>query len=116
MDRREQAFIDAFDIYSNTGVFELRRDVASARSNIYSVDEKDTAAYVQGDLKSELFGLPLRGDLGMRFVRTSHYQFSLEGQNLGDTYEHLYNDTTAQRNEYFRNFGRQYTAGFRYSF
>jgi iron complex outermembrane receptor protein len=66
----EQAFIDAFNIYGNTGVFALRRDVASARSNIYSVDEKDTAAYLQGDFKTELFGVPVRGDIGMRFVRT----------------------------------------------
>lgn len=66
----EQAFEDVFDIYSDTGVFRLRRDVASARSNIYSVDERDTAAYAQGDFKTELFGLPMRGDLGMRFVRT----------------------------------------------
>jgi iron complex outermembrane recepter protein len=66
----EQAYIDAFDIYSNTGVFELRRDIASARSNIYSVDERDSAGYLQGDFNTELFGLPVRGDLGMRFVRT----------------------------------------------
>jgi iron complex outermembrane receptor protein len=66
----EQAFIDVFDIYSNTGVFALRRDVASARSNIYSVDEKDSAGYIQGDFSTELFGLPMRGDIGVRFVRT----------------------------------------------
>ena len=66
----EQAFIDAFNIYGTSGVFALRRDVASARSNIYSVDEKDSAAYVQGDFKAELFGVPVRGDIGMRFVRT----------------------------------------------
>jgi iron complex outermembrane recepter protein len=66
----EAAFIDIFDIYSNTGAFELRRDLASARSNIYSVDEKNTAAYVQGDFKSELLGVPVRGDIGVRFVRT----------------------------------------------
>lgn len=66
----EQAFIDVFDIYSNNGVFALRRDVASARSNIYSVDEKDSAGYIQGDFNTELFGLPTRGDVGVRFVRT----------------------------------------------
>ncbi len=48
----EQAFIDVFDIYSNTGVFALRRDVASARSNIYSVDEEDSAGYLQGDFNT----------------------------------------------------------------
>jgi iron complex outermembrane recepter protein len=66
----EQAFIDTFDIYSNTGVFELRRDVASARSNIYSIDERDSAAYVQANFDLELFGRKARGDLGVRFVRT----------------------------------------------
>jgi TonB-dependent receptor len=66
----EAAFIEVFDIYSNTGAFELRRDLASARSNIFSVDEKDLAAYVQGDFNSELMGVPVRGDLGIRFVRT----------------------------------------------
>lgn len=66
----EQAFIDVFDIYSNNGVFALRRDVASARSNIYSVDEKDSAGYIQGDFNTELFGLPTRGNVGVRFVRT----------------------------------------------
>jgi iron complex outermembrane recepter protein len=44
------------------------------------------------------------------------YQISLEGQNLTDTYEHLYNDTRAQRNEYFRNSGRQFILGLRYTF
>ena len=45
-----------------------------------------------------------------------HVQFSLEGQNLGDTYEHTFNDSVEQRNEYYRNFGRQYTLGVRYAF
>jgi len=66
----EAAFIDVFDIYSNTGAFALRRDLASARSNIFSVEEKDLAAYVQGDFNSELMGIPVRGDIGIRFVRT----------------------------------------------
>ncbi|HVF17079.1 MAG TPA: TonB-dependent receptor, partial [Steroidobacteraceae bacterium] len=66
----EGAFIDVFDIYSNSGPFALRRDIASARSNIFSVEEKDTAAFLQADLNTTLFGLPLRGDFGVRFVRT----------------------------------------------
>jgi iron complex outermembrane receptor protein len=66
----EQAYIDTFDIYSNTGVFELRRDVASARSNIYSIDERDSAAYVQANFDADLFGRKARGDIGVRFVRT----------------------------------------------
>ena len=66
----EAAFIDVFDIYSNTGVFELRRDIASARSNIFSIEERDLAAFVQGDFNSEIGGIPVRGDIGVRFVRT----------------------------------------------
>jgi iron complex outermembrane recepter protein len=66
----EQAFIDIFDIYGNEGAFALRRDVASARSSIFSVDEEDSAGYIQGNFKYELFGKPVRGDLGVRFVRT----------------------------------------------
>ncbi len=66
----ERAYIDIFDIYSNSGAFTLRRDVAAARSSIYSVDEKDSAVYLQADFKSELFGKALRGDVGVRYVRT----------------------------------------------
>jgi iron complex outermembrane recepter protein len=66
----EQAYIDTFDIYSNTGVFQLRRDVPSARSSIFSIDEKDTAAFVQGAFNVTVFGLDTRGDVGVRYVRT----------------------------------------------
>lgn len=55
-------------------------------------------------------------DASLSYSFSEHHQISLEGQNPGDTYERLYNDTQARRNEYFRNFGHQYTAGFRYSF
>jgi TonB-dependent receptor len=67
----EAAFINIFDIYSNTGTFELRRDLASARSNIFSITEKDTAAYIQGNFTTELMDTPVRGDIGIRYVRTA---------------------------------------------
>ena len=66
----EQAYIDVFDIYSNTGVFTLRRDVASARSSIYSIDEKDYAGFLQAEFNATVFGLETRGDFGVRYVRT----------------------------------------------
>jgi iron complex outermembrane recepter protein len=66
----ERAYIELFDIYGNEGIFTLRRDIAAARSLIFSVDEADTALYLQADFKSELFGRPLRGDAGVRYVRT----------------------------------------------
>ena len=42
----------------------------SARSSIYSIDEKDTAAFLQADFNATVFGLETRGDLGVRYVRT----------------------------------------------
>ena len=55
-------------------------------------------------------------DASASYKLNDHVQFTLEGQNLGDTYEHTFNDSVEQRNEYFRNFGRQYTLGFRYNY
>jgi iron complex outermembrane receptor protein len=66
----ERAYMDIFDIYSNSGAFTLRRDLPAARSSIYAVDEKDTAAYLQADFETELFGRAVRGDVGVRYVRT----------------------------------------------
>jgi len=66
----EQSFIDIFDIYSNSGTFTLHRDVPSARSSIYSIDEKDNAAFLQAEFNTTVFGLETRGDIGVRYVRT----------------------------------------------
>ncbi len=66
----ERAFIEQFDIYGNQGIFTMRRDLAAARSAIYSVDEQDSTAYLQADFKTEWFGKAVRGDLGVRYVRT----------------------------------------------
>jgi outer membrane receptor protein involved in Fe transport len=55
-------------------------------------------------------------DASMSYRLNDHVQFSLEGQNLGDTYEHTFNDSIEQRNEYYRNFGRQYTLGVRFAY
>jgi hypothetical protein len=51
-----------------------------------------------------------------RVFQAGRQMRSLEGTNLTDTVEQLYNDTQAQRNESYRNFGRQLFAGFRYGF
>lgn len=88
----EAAFIDVFDIYSNTGVFELRRDIASARNNIYSVDEKDSAVYVQGDFNTEIFGIGFRGDLGLRFVRTEQDSVGYAEAGLNTQQLHVSNE------------------------
>jgi TonB-dependent receptor len=55
-------------------------------------------------------------DASASYRLNDHVQLTLEGQNLGDTYEHTYNDTIAQRNEYYRNSGRTYTFGVRLNY
>ena len=55
-------------------------------------------------------------DASASYKFNDHLQLSLEGQNLGDTYEHTFNDPIEQRNEYFRNFGRTITLGVRFDY
>jgi iron complex outermembrane receptor protein len=42
----------------------------NARGNNRQVREEDTGAYVQVDVRTELFGRPVRGNIGLRYVRT----------------------------------------------
>ncbi|WP_426107761.1 TonB-dependent receptor [Massilia sp. TSP1-1-2] len=49
----------------------------------WTVKERNTAAYVQGDLEGELMGYSFRGNTGVRFVRTS--QVGEGAQSLNGT-------------------------------
>ena len=65
------AFAKLFDIYNGQGLFELSgASNANARGNIRSVEEKDSAAYAQLDFDTDRFAVPIRGDLGVRYVKT----------------------------------------------
>lgn len=64
------AFAQLFDIYSNSGSFAVTQDVASVRGNNRDVIEKDLGFYVQADFSTELGGIPLSGNFGVRHVRT----------------------------------------------
>jgi len=65
------AFARTFDIYSNSGSFALGSITnASARGNNRSVEETDQGAYLQADFAFDM-GIPVRGDLGVRYARTS---------------------------------------------
>ncbi|MDO8295939.1 MAG: TonB-dependent receptor [Caulobacter sp.] len=66
-----------FDIYCNcdTGVpggnFTLFGETnGSARGNNRSAEEIASSAYLQAQFRSELWGMPMRGDLGLRYVKT----------------------------------------------
>ncbi|WP_297508604.1 TonB-dependent receptor [uncultured Caulobacter sp.] len=67
--------IDKYDallnIYSNTGIYALTgTNNSSARGQYGAVEEQDTGLYVQADYRFEAFGVPFRGDAGVRRVHT----------------------------------------------
>ena len=65
------AFVRTFNIYSNSGTFALDSiNNAGARGNNRSVEEEDQGAYVQATFSTEALGLPVRGDIGVRYVQT----------------------------------------------
>jgi iron complex outermembrane recepter protein len=64
------AFARLFDIYSNSGTFALSSSVASARGNNRSVKEEDMGYWVQLDFDTAMGEIPLRGNIGGRYVNT----------------------------------------------
>jgi len=77
-------FIDAYDIYSNTGIYALTGvENSSARGQYINVDEADTGAFVQADFRFTAFGLPWRGDAGVRYVNTEQWSQGYETTAAG---------------------------------
>ena len=67
-------FASTYDIYCNCGIYALTdTNNSSARGQFITVDEKDTGAYVQADFNFSAFGLPWRGDAGIRYVKTDQF-------------------------------------------
>ncbi|MDB5456588.1 MAG: TonB-dependent receptor, partial [Caulobacter sp.] len=65
------AYNKQFNIYSNTGIYALTNtNNSSARGQYGAVQETDTGAYLQAEFKFDAFGLPWRGDAGVRQVKT----------------------------------------------
>ena len=65
------AFVKTYGIYSGTGMWTLGgANLAGARGNIRHLNEKDDSLYLQQDFRVDVFGIPLRGDIGVRYVRT----------------------------------------------
>jgi TonB-dependent receptor len=77
-------FEEVFNIYSNTGTFALAGvPNATARGNIFEIGEKTQALYLQGDFELGIFPVPVRGDVGVRYVETEQTSFGY--QLLGST-------------------------------
>jgi iron complex outermembrane receptor protein len=65
------AYARTYGIYNNTGIYALTNtNNSSARGQYGTVEEKDAGLYVQADFKFDAFGLPFRGDAGVRQVFT----------------------------------------------
>ncbi len=59
------------NIYSNTGIYALTgTNNSSARGQYGAVEEQSTGAYIQAEYRFQAFGLPFRGDAGLRRVHT----------------------------------------------
>lgn len=83
-------FVADQNLYSKSGLYNLTPNYGGIRR----VDEKVSSAYLQADLKTEIGGVPVRGDVGFRFARTElesrGYQIGLTPQQV--TAEHAYDD------------------------
>ncbi len=75
------AFNKIFNIYSDSGAFALSPASPSANANNRYVKEDDTGAYLQLNFNALIFGLPLRGNVGDRYVTTSQTSFGLAAVN-----------------------------------
>jgi len=79
---------------NDPNVFRLGPELAL--SNNYNIEEEDTGGFVQADFRTEVFGRPLRGNLGVRYVETkqtsSGYVFT-SGSPVLTTVERTYSDT-----------------------
>jgi TonB-dependent receptor len=65
------AYAKAYGIYSNTGIYALTNtNNSSARGQYGTVEEDDTGAYVEAQFRFDAFGLPFRGDAGLRHTHT----------------------------------------------
>ena len=94
----------AYDIYCNclkSGVAGGPGDYTlssitngNARGNNRAVTEKDTSFYFQFDFAKELFGMPLRGNVGMRYVKTeqSATGYQAAGGGTAVTVDQTYED------------------------
>jgi iron complex outermembrane receptor protein len=59
-------FVASQNLYSDTGMYALSPNYGGIRR----VDEKVTSAYLQAQLKTDIGGLPVHGDVGFRFAQT----------------------------------------------
>jgi TonB-dependent receptor len=93
-DKVAASVLSLYDQTAYNGAFKLGPE-PTLTSN-YNVHENDLGGFVQGDFHTQVFGLPLRGNLGVRFVQTeqgsSGFAF-VGGVPTPISTERTYNDT-----------------------
>jgi TonB-dependent receptor len=86
--------LSLYDPTAFGGAFRLGKEPALGNNN--SVEEKDSGGYLQADWKTEIGGIPVRGNIGVRYVKTdqsaSGFTF-LSGAPLLVTVDRKYSDT-----------------------
>jgi TonB-dependent receptor len=95
------AFADLFNIYGNQGLFVLSPSASGALGNNRAVTEQTAGGYLQLAWQSELFGLPLRGDAGVRYVETDQDSTGIavvNGRAVSSTVSRTYDDTLPSLN------------------
>lgn len=91
----------ALGLYTNSSCFPLVTRVQDVRS----VTEEDTGAHIQMNFETEVFGLPFRGDVGVRYVETALTSTGVQATGPANaqilvpvTVEHEYTDTLPAAN------------------
>ena len=90
------AFDDLLDIYSNSGIYSVFDNLSTIAANNRSVNEKDSGAYLMGDFSFDLGNVPVRGNAGVRYVKTdltSDGWSFIGGVPTPTRVEHEYTDT-----------------------
>jgi iron complex outermembrane recepter protein len=90
------AFAQAFDIYSNTGIYTVSNALSGVAANNRVVNEESTGFYVQGDFNFDIGPVPVRGNVGVRRVNTqltSDGSSFVGGQPVATRVTHEYADT-----------------------
>jgi TonB-dependent receptor len=73
-----------FNIYSGTGLFKLGSiDQSDARGSNFAVSEEDLGGWLQATFDQQVFGMTVRGDVGIRYYHTK--QLSNGYAAVGDT-------------------------------
>jgi iron complex outermembrane receptor protein len=91
--------LSLYDQTAYGGTFKLGKE--PALGNNRGVDEKDLGGYVQADFDTEVAGRPLRGNFGVRYVKTkqaSNGYTYVSGAPLAITAEREYSDTLPSMN------------------